>query len=66
LRWLWEVKLERDTGIATTEGLARLSLPRFALHVLGVLVSSFLHRENLIKAMLTGDEPGRNVDVRIC
>ncbi len=45
------------------EGLANLSLALVAVHVFGVLVSSFLHRENLVKAMLTGDKPGRNVDV---
>jgi cytochrome b len=59
---VWAVKLEHDTGIATTEGLARLPLPRVAVHVLGVLVSCFLYRENLVKAKLTGDKPGRNVD----
>jgi len=45
------------------EGLANLSLVLVAVHVSGVLVSSFLHRENLVKTMLTGDKPGRNVDV---
>ena len=45
------------------EGLANLSLVLVTVHVLGVLVSSFMHRENLIKAMLTGYKPGRNVDV---
>lgn len=45
------------------EGLANLSLALVAVHVLGVVVSSFAHRENLIKAMLTGYKPGRNVDV---
>lgn len=45
------------------EGLANLSLVLVTVHVLGVLVSSFMHRENLVKAMLTGYKPGRNVDV---
>jgi cytochrome b len=45
------------------EGLAGLSLVLVGVHVLGVLVSSFLHRENLVKTMLTGNKPGRNVDV---
>jgi cytochrome b len=45
------------------EGLANLSLVLVAVHVMGVLVSSFMHRENLVKAMLTGYKPGRNFDV---
>ena len=43
------------------EGLADLSLALVAVHVLGVLVSSFMHRENLVKAMLTGDKLGREL-----
>lgn len=36
------------------EALANSTLALVALHVLGVLVSSFEHGENLVKAMLTG------------
>jgi hypothetical protein len=30
-----------------------------AIHVLGVVVSSLAHRENLLMAMFTGHKPGR-------
>lgn len=36
------------------EALANALLALIALHVLGVLVTSFGHRENLVKAMITG------------
>lgn len=36
------------------EGLANAMLALVGLHLVGVAVSSWLHRENLVKAMITG------------
>jgi cytochrome b len=46
------------------EAFANLSLLLVVVHVSGVVVSSLLHRENLVKAMLTGFKMmRRNADV---
>jgi cytochrome b len=41
------------------EGLANFMLLVVAVHVAGVLVSSVLHKENLVRAMLSGHKRGR-------
>jgi len=40
------------------EGAAGTMLTLVAVHVLGVIVSSLLHRENLVRAMISGYKPG--------
>lgn len=41
------------------EGAANAMLAVVAIHVLGVIVSSVMHRENLVGAMITGNKHGR-------
>ena len=44
------------------EGAANAMLALVAVHVLGVLVSSWLHHENLVRSMVTGHKLGRPED----
>lgn len=46
----WHVKWVEEVH----ETLAHLTVVLIVFHVLGVLLSSFVHRENLVKSMMTG------------
>ncbi len=54
----WLMITDRFWGVRWVEDVhevsANLALVLIILHVLGVVVSSFLHRENLVLAMVTG------------
>jgi cytochrome b len=43
-----------DSVVELHEVLTNIMLAAVALHVIGVLVSSLMHRENLIRSMITG------------
>lgn len=47
-----------DSAEDLHEGAANAMLLLVGIHVAGVLVSSWLHRQNLVKAMITGRKPG--------
>jgi cytochrome b len=54
----WMTETDRWFGVAWVDALhhitGNLVLPLAAVHVVGVTVSSWLHRENLVRAMFTG------------
>jgi cytochrome b len=41
----------------THEAMANLTVGLVVAHVIGVLIASFEHRENLVKSMITGEKP---------
>ena len=56
--WLTYQEIGGDLFEELHEGLAATMLTVAALHVAGVAVSSLAHRENLVRAMLTGRKLG--------
>jgi cytochrome b len=59
----WLMTTDRFWGVAWVEelheGSAWFALALVGVHVLGVVVSSVLHREDLVRAMVTGRKPAR-------
>ena len=57
----WMAETDRWFGVPWVDALhhitGNLLLPLAVLHVAGVIVSSWLHRENLVRAMITGGKP---------
>ena len=60
--WATYHELGGDTIEELHETVANLMLAVIGVHVAGVLVSSWLHRENLIRAMISGRKIGRSQD----
>lgn len=56
--WMQAVEISPEWLEDLHEGLANSMLALVIVHVAAVLLSSFLHRENLVRAMLTGYKPG--------
>jgi len=56
--WAQEVEIGPRWIEDLHEGLANATLALVAVHVIAVILSSLLHRENLVRAMLTGYKPG--------
>lgn len=57
--WLTYQELGGKVAEELHEGLASTMLAIVLVHVAGVVVSSLAHRENLVRAMLTGRKQGR-------